>query len=160
MGSASTTRGVKPAGPGVALQPVIDLIDRVDLGYEALPRPLDSAPGAVVAAALMLAQHTGPAILMIPLHRDVIVAEDFDLAALAQRHAVNPGELAWVIQGEIDSELGDRGLRRLRGLRDLGFLLAVDGVVVTGGLALAADRGSPTRLRLPGRVRAGPAARE
>ena len=130
MGSASTTRAVKPAGPGVALQPVIDLIDRVDLGYEALPRPLDGAPGAVIAAALTLAQHTGPAVLMIPLHRDVTAAEDFDLAALAQRHGVNPGELAWIVQSEIDSDLDDRGLRRLRGLRDLGFLLAVDGVLL------------------------------
>jgi hypothetical protein len=51
MGSAGTGPAVKPVGPGVALQPVIDLIDRVDLGYEALPRPLDSAPGAVIAAA-------------------------------------------------------------------------------------------------------------
>src|SRR3984893_13507389 len=130
MSGISTSPAVKRAGPGVALQPVIDLIDRVDLGYEALPRPLDSAPGAVITAALLLAQHTGPAILTIPLHRDVIAAEDFDLAALAQRHGVNPGELAWIGQSEIESELDERGLRRLRGLRDLGFLLAVDGVLL------------------------------
>jgi diguanylate cyclase (GGDEF)-like protein len=129
MGSASTGRAAKPVGPGVALQPVIDLIDRVDLGYEALPRPLESAPGAVIAAALTLAQHTGPAVLLIPLHRDVIAADEFDLASLAQRHAVNPGELAWIVQSEVEAELDDIGLRRLRELRDLGFLLAVDGVL-------------------------------
>jgi diguanylate cyclase (GGDEF)-like protein len=129
MGSASTSRAVKPVGPGVALQPVIDLIDRVDLGYEALPRPRDRAPGAVIAAALTLAQHTGPAVLLVPLHRDVIAAEDFDLVSLAQRHSVNPGELAWIVQSEIEADLDDIGLRRLRGLRDHGFLLAVDGVL-------------------------------
>ena len=129
MGSAGTGRAVKPVGPGVALQPVIDLIDRVDLGYEALPRPLGSTPDAVIAAALKLAQHTGPAVLLIPLHRDVITAEDFDLASLARRHAVNPGELAWIVQNETEAGLDDAGLRRLHALRDLGFLLAVDGVL-------------------------------
>jgi diguanylate cyclase (GGDEF)-like protein len=129
MGSAGTGPAVKPVGPGVALQPVIDLIDRVDLGYEALPRPCDSAPGAVIAAALKLAQHTGPAVLLIPLHRDVITAKDFDLASLARRHAVNPGELAWIVQSETEAGLDDAGLRRLHALRDLGFLLAVDGVL-------------------------------
>jgi diguanylate cyclase (GGDEF)-like protein len=127
--SLSTKRAVRPLEPGVALQPVIDLIDRVDLGYEALPRPLDGAPRAVITAALTLAQHTGPAVLLVPLHRDVLAADDFDIASLAQRHAVNPGELAWIIQSEIDAEIDDTGFRRLRELRELGFLLAVDGVL-------------------------------
>src|ERR1022692_5070835 len=101
MNSLSTNRAVRPLEPGVALQPVIDLIDRVDLGYEALPRPLDSAPRTVIAAALTLAQHTGPAVLLVPLHRDILAATDFDVAALARRHAVNPAELAWIIQSEV-----------------------------------------------------------
>ena len=86
MGGISTSPAVQPAGPGVALQPVIDLIDRVDLGYEALPRPADIAPRSVIAAALTLAQHTGPAVLLVPLHREVLTAGDFDVAAMARRH--------------------------------------------------------------------------
>jgi len=129
MGSVATDRAVKPAGPGVALQPVIDLIDRVDLGYEALPRPSDLAPRSAIAAALTLAQHTGPAVLLIPLSRELLAAEDLDLAALAARHGVNPCELAWMIESEAETEVDDAGLRRLRELRHLGFLLAMDKVV-------------------------------
>lgn len=113
----------------MALQPVIDLIDRVDLGYEALPRPADVPPRAVVTAALTLAQHTGPAVLLVPLHRDLLAAHDFDVAGLARRHAVNPAELAWIVRSELDADLDDAGLRRLLDLRDQGFLLAVDGVL-------------------------------
>src|ERR1039457_6556278 len=127
MRSASANRAVRTVRRGVALQPVIDLIDRVDLGYEAQPRPAEASPRAVITAALALAQHTGPAVLLVPLHRDVLTADDFGLAALAQRHGVNPGELAWVVQTETD--LDDCGIRRLQELRELGFLLAVDGVL-------------------------------
>src|ERR1035441_3697382 len=123
-----TAVAVNPARAGVALQPVIDLIDRVDLGYEALPRPRDVAPCAVITAALSVAQHTGPAVLLLPLASDVLAAGDFDLAEQARRYAVNPGELAWIIRSEIERTLDDAGLRRLLELRELGFLLAVDGV--------------------------------
>ena len=123
-----TAVAVNQARAGVALQPVIDLIDRVDLGYEALPRPRDVAPCAVITAALSVAQHTGPAVLLVPLDSDVLAAGEFDLAAQARRYAVNPGELAWIIQSEIERTLDDAGLRRLLELRELGFLLAVDGV--------------------------------
>jgi diguanylate cyclase (GGDEF)-like protein len=129
MSDISTIRSAKAARPGVALQPVIDLIDRVDLGYEALPRPADAASRTIISAALALAQHTGPAVLLIPLHRDLLAADDFDVATEARRHAVNPAELAWMVQSEIEADLDDVGLRRLLELRDLGFLLAVDGVL-------------------------------
>jgi diguanylate cyclase (GGDEF)-like protein len=129
MSGVSTDPAVQPAGPGVALQPVIDLIDRVDLGYEALPRPADVAPRSVITAALALAQHTGPAVLLVPLHRDVLAAGDFDVAALARRHLVNPAELAWIIHSDVEADLDDAGVRQLLQLRDLGFLLAVDGVL-------------------------------
>jgi diguanylate cyclase (GGDEF)-like protein len=113
----------------VALQPVIDLIDRVDLGYEALPRPADCPPRSAIAASLAVAQHTGPAVLLVPLHREVLASNDLDLAALARQYAVNPAELAWMIQSEFEAELDDAGLDRLRELRQLGFLLAIDGVL-------------------------------
>jgi len=124
-----TALAVNPACAGVALQPVIDLIDRVDLGYEALPRPRDAAPCEVITAALQVAQHTGPAVLLVPLDSDLLAAPDFDVVAQARRYAVNPGELAWIIRSEIESILDDAGLRRLLELRALGFLLAVDGVL-------------------------------
>jgi diguanylate cyclase (GGDEF)-like protein len=129
IGRAATDRAVKPAGPGVALQPVIDLIDRVDLGYEALPRPSGLAPRPAIAAALALAQHTGPAVLLISLSREVLAAADLDLPAVAARHGVNPSEVAWMIESEADTDVDDAGLRRLRELRELGFLLAVDKVL-------------------------------
>jgi len=129
MSDVSTGRSARAARPGVALQPVIDLIDRVDLGYEALPRPPDVTPSALIAAALTLAQHTGPAVLLVPLHRDLLASDDFDPAAAARRHGVNPAELAWIIQSEIGADLESVGVRRLLELRDLGFLLAVDGVL-------------------------------
>jgi diguanylate cyclase (GGDEF)-like protein len=129
MSDASTGRSVKTARLGVALQPVIDLIDRVDLGYEALPRPPDVTPDALIAAALTFAQHTGPAVLLVPLHRDLLTSDDFDPAAAARGHGVNPSELAWIIQSEGGNDLEAAGVRRLLELRDLGFLLAVDGVL-------------------------------
>jgi diguanylate cyclase (GGDEF)-like protein len=129
MGSAATDPAAKAGRPGVALQPVIDLIDRVDLGYEALPRPAGMAPYSVITGALSLAQHTGPAVLLVPLDREILVANDFDVAALVRRHAVNPGELAWIIHSEAEDDLDDAGLGRLLELRELGYLLAVDGVL-------------------------------
>src|ERR1017187_8496042 len=108
MRSSSANRAVRRVRRVVALQPVIDLIDRVDLGYEAQPPPAEASPRAVITAALALAQHTGPAVLLVPLHRDVLTADDFGLAALAQRHGVNPGELARVVQTETD--LDDCGI--------------------------------------------------
>src|ERR1700724_2748845 len=90
LGNATTARAARATRSGVALQPVIDLIDRVDLGYEALPRPIDLAPRAVVTSALTLAQHTGPAVLVVPLTREVLSGADFDVAAEARRLGVNP----------------------------------------------------------------------
>jgi diguanylate cyclase (GGDEF)-like protein len=122
----------RPAGAprwGVALQPVIDLVDRVDLGYEALPRPAGVAPGAVIASALAFAQHTGPAVLLVPLPREVLSATDFDVLAEARSMGVNPGELAWIVQSEVESDLDDVSVTRLRELHELGYLLAVDGVM-------------------------------
>ena len=142
LGNAATARAAKATRPGVALQPVIDLIDRVDLGYEALPRPMNLAPRAVISAALSLAQHTGPAVLLIPLKREVLSGADFDVAAEARRLGVNPAELAWMVPSEIETDLNDQSLHRLRALRDLGYLLAVDGV-----LSPALDRRLIAELR-------------
>ena len=128
-GSVSTDRAAQGARPGVALQPVIDLIDRVDLGYEALPRPAAVAPEAVIAAALALAQHTGPAVLLVPLPRGLLSAPDFGILAEARSMGVNPGELAWIVRSEVETDLDDLSVTRLRELRELGYLLAVDGVI-------------------------------
>lgn len=111
------------------MQPVIDLIDRVDLGYEALPRPSDAAPEAVIWDALSLAQHTGPAVLLVPLPRPVLSAPEFVIPSEGRSLGVNPAEVAWIVQSEADSELDDLSISRLRELRDSGYLLAVDGVM-------------------------------
>src|SRR6202030_625921 len=129
MSDFPPSRSAKASRSGVALQPVIDLIDRVDLGYEALPRPADVAPGAMIASALALAQHTGPAVLLVPLPRDVLAAPDFAALAEARSMGVNPGELAWIVQSEVEFDLDDISVARLRELRELGYLLAVDGVM-------------------------------
>jgi diguanylate cyclase (GGDEF)-like protein len=129
MGNASSTRATDPTRRGVALQPVIDLIDRVDLGYEALPRPSDAAPEAVIWDALSLAQHTGPAVLLVPLPRPVLSAPEFVIPSEGRSLGVNPAEVAWIVQSEADSELDDLSISRLRELRDSGYLLAVDGVM-------------------------------
>ncbi len=129
MGSASSSRAIDAAHAGVALQPVIDIIDHVDLGYEALPRPAEvGADSGVVSAALALAQHTGPALLLVPLHHGTFSGGDLDLAADARRAGVNPGEVAWIVRTETGRSLDDGSIARLRELREAGFLLAVDAV--------------------------------
>ena len=129
MGSAPSYRATDAARPGVALQPVIDIIDHVDLGYEALPRPAETgADDAVVGAALALAQHTGPALLLVPLHHGAFTGAGVDLTADARRAGVNPGEVAWIVRTEAGRALDDIAIARLRELRGAGFLLAVDAV--------------------------------
>jgi diguanylate cyclase (GGDEF)-like protein len=128
MSSSSSGLTSEARRPGVALQPVIDLIDGVDLGYEALPRPDGVASGEVIASAIALAQHTGPAVLLVPLARDVLSAPEFDVAATARALAVNPAELAWIVRTEVEGRYDERSMERLRELRKLGYLLAVDGV--------------------------------
>ena len=156
MGSATSNRATDAPHAGVALQPVIDIIDHVDLGYEALPRPAEvGADGAVVSAALALAQHTGPALLLVPLHRGAFASRKLDLTADARRAGVNPGEVAWIVRTGTGRPLDDVAIARLRELRDAGFLLAVDAVTP------AVDRRFIAELRpdfvfldagLPGRV--------
>jgi diguanylate cyclase (GGDEF)-like protein len=127
---------------GVALQPVIDLIDRVDLGYEALPRPAGIASDAAIVAALELAQHTGPAVLLVPLPRRVLSATEFAILGEARSRGVNPSELAWIIQSDVGTELDEISMARLRELHELGYRLAVDGV-----LSPTLDRGLIADLR-------------
>jgi diguanylate cyclase (GGDEF)-like protein len=129
MGKATSVRASRATRPGVALQPVIDLTDHVDLGYEALPRPADAEPGAVILAALTLAQHTGPAVLMVPLPRAVLAAPDFAIPRQAFSLGINPGEIAWIIGSDAERDLDGESTARLVELRELGYLLAVDGVI-------------------------------
>jgi len=129
MGSAPSNRATDAPHAGVALQPVIDIIDHVDLGYEALPRPAEvGADEAIVTAALALAQHTGPALLLVPLQRAALAGGDFDVTTDARRAGVNPGEVAWIVRADTGRPLDDAVVARLRELRSAGFLLAVDAV--------------------------------
>jgi diguanylate cyclase (GGDEF)-like protein len=113
---------------GVALLPVLDIIDRVDLGYEALPRPSRGAPTPVIEAALALAQHTGPAVLLVPLSRELLSATRFDIAGAARRAGAIPNELAWIVRSEAGKPLDAVSAARLKEIRGLGYRLAVDGV--------------------------------
>jgi diguanylate cyclase (GGDEF)-like protein len=141
-GGAPPDRAAGALRKGAALQPVIDLIDRVDLGYEALPRPAGVATDAAITAALELAQHTGPAVLLVPLPRRVLSARVFSIVGEARSRGVNPSELAWIIQSDVESELDDVSMTRLRELHDLGYRLAVDGV-----MSPTLDRGLIADLR-------------
>ncbi len=129
MDNGSSDRATEAKRPGIALQPVIDLIDGVDLGYEALPRPAGADEDEVVLSSLALAQHTGPAVLLVPLSNEVLSAPEFTVAATVRRLGLNPSELAWTIRSETETVLDEMALTRLRELRTLGFLIAVDGVV-------------------------------
>src|ERR1700722_17794763 len=91
MGSAPSDRASAAKRPGVALQPVIDLVDGVDLGYEALPRPSGAATDEGGIGSLALAQHTGPAVLLVPLSSEVLAAPEVTVAATAPPPRVQPG---------------------------------------------------------------------
>jgi len=132
-----------PSRTGVALQPMLDITDRVDLGYEALPRPSRLVVStSVIDAALALATHTAPALLMVPIHPHLLAAPSFDLAARAEGFGVNPAELGWIIRRRAGVPFDEAFVGKLRELRALGHRLALDGV-----RSSALDRGVIADLR-------------
>lgn len=69
----------------IALQPVMDLQDRTVFGYEALPRgSLRYDARDFVPNALAAVQYTSPALLFVPLARELLEDEDFDPFAEAR----------------------------------------------------------------------------
>jgi hypothetical protein len=58
-----------------ASQPVLDIVDRVDLGFEALPLAGHIVPESVITATLAVAQHGEPAVLLCPGHTKCLSAD-------------------------------------------------------------------------------------
>jgi diguanylate cyclase (GGDEF)-like protein len=119
-------RGGGDMPPGVALQPVMDIIDRVTIGYEALPRPTRTADPLRSIEAAMAASHVAaPAVVFIHLPRGVL-ASGVDLAARAKKLGIPPVQIVWVIRDRTRGGLGEAERLQLRRLRDAGCRLAVD----------------------------------
>ena len=113
--------------PGVALQPVMDIIDRVTIGYEALSRPTPSAdPLGTIEAAMVASQVAAPAVVFIHIPRGVLSASGVDLGARAKKLGIPPGQLVWVIRDRARVGLNAEERLQLRRLRDAGCRLAVD----------------------------------
>lgn len=118
---------------GVALQPVLDIIDRVAIGYIALPRPdVAQACLPVIDAALALAAHAGPAVVFVPLPDDILVDPGFDALTHARARGAIPSEIVWTIRDAVGGTLLEFVRDRLEGFRDVGFRLALEGVSLAG----------------------------
>ncbi len=84
---------------GVALQPVMDIIDRVAIGYVALGRPEGCSESAgVIDAAIGVAQHAGPAVVFVPLPEELLASSRFDLHERVRTLGAIPHEIAWTVQ--------------------------------------------------------------
>ena len=127
QGSRRSRAGVEASPKSVALQPIVDLIDRVILGYEAQPRPADATPQQVIEGALALAQHSAPAVVFIPVPWGLLTGPSFDGVARANGLGIVPNEIAWIAKRPLGTALGRGMVRRLLALRELGFRIAVDG---------------------------------
>jgi diguanylate cyclase (GGDEF)-like protein len=115
------------AEPGVALQPVMDIIDRVTIGYDALPRPMPAAdPLTTIEAAIAAAQLAAPAVVFIHLPRRTLSASGVDLDARTKKLGVPAAQIAWVIRDRTRVGLSETERWQLRRLREAGCRLAVD----------------------------------
>jgi hypothetical protein len=59
---------------GVASQPVLDIVDRVDLGFETLPLGAHVVPESGITATPEVAQHSEPAVLSVPFPQQMSVS--------------------------------------------------------------------------------------
>ncbi|MGA2528789.1 MAG: diguanylate cyclase [Acidimicrobiales bacterium] len=110
----------------VALQPVMDLQDRTVFGYEALARgPMRYNPGNFVRGALPAVQYTSPALLFVPLARELLEDEDFDPFTRADEIGAAPVEIAWLIAEPTALEVPELVGRRVERLRGQGFQVAL-----------------------------------
>jgi diguanylate cyclase (GGDEF)-like protein len=123
-----TTRGPAGARPaGVALQPVMDIVDRVTIGYEALPRPQRVRdPMGAIELAIASARQASPALIFIRVPRGLLSTAGLDLGARVHRLGVSPVQLVWMLHDRTRPRLTDAELRQLQLLRDMGCRLAID----------------------------------
>src|ERR1700694_2690914 len=98
---ASAPAEMKSTGAcaGVALQPVMDIIDRVAIGYVALGRP-EGCTEAVggIHAAMAVAQSAGPAVVFVPLPEELLASSDFEPLARFWTLGAVPNQIAWPVQ--------------------------------------------------------------
>ncbi len=121
-----------PGEAAVALQPILDIVDRVAIGYLALPRHDGDDDGrALVEAAVAVAQHAGPAVVFVALPAPLITDPSFDPLPRVRNLGAIPGEIAWVVDNAHSADFGAAAQARLRELRDAGFRLAIAGASVS-----------------------------
>jgi hypothetical protein len=63
---------------GVASQPGLDIVDRVDLGFETLPLGAHVVPESVITATPAVVQHSEPAVLFVAFPHQMSVSEEND----------------------------------------------------------------------------------
>ena len=126
-GSRVGRRGPGTMSPSVALQAVMDIVDGITIGYEALPRPVAGVnPLRTIEGGVTASPMTAPAVVFIPLPRQVLATSGAELASRVRELRITPGRLVWLIR-----DRGRAGLRApeeqtLQQLRDAGGQLAVD----------------------------------
>ena len=114
---------------GTALRAVLDIQAVKTVAYEALSRPDEhDLTAAEVRAALALARHTTPAVLIVPLCGQLLDDRDFDPVKEAHEAGLPQGEVAFVLGHGTGPSLGPSALRRAEALHAAGFLVAIDGV--------------------------------
>ena len=112
---------------GVALQPVMDIVDRVTIGYEALPRPPRAGdPLAALEVAIASAQQVSPALLFLRVPRGLLSTAGLDLAARVRGLGVSPVQLVWVLRDRTRPALTGIERRQLQSLREAGCRLGID----------------------------------
>ena len=65
---------------GVASQPALDIVDRVDLDFETPPLGAHVVPESVITATPAMAQHSEPAVLFVPFPHQMSVSVQNDQA--------------------------------------------------------------------------------
>jgi hypothetical protein len=63
---------------GVASQPVLDIVDRFDLGFETLPLGAQVVAESDITATPAVAQHSEPAVLSVPFPHQMSVSVQND----------------------------------------------------------------------------------
>ena len=114
---------------GTALRAVLDIQAEKTVAYEALPRPVGREMTAGdVRAALALARHTTPAVLIMPLSDELLEDVEFDPVREAHEAGLPAGEVAFILRHGRGNSTADASLRRAEALHAAGYLVAIDGV--------------------------------
>ena len=152
-GPAHLTSRAERRPAGVALQPVMDIVDRVTIGYDAIPRPpRPRDPLAAIEVAIASAQQVSPALIFIHLPRELLSTVGLDLTARVHELGVSPVQLVWVLRDRTRPPLTSTERRELERLREAGCRLGIDSQTAPSlrGSLLAALRPDFVFLDSPG----------